>query len=255
MPTSTSTSTSTSDSSQPTQQPKSDTMPPPTSPSTIPLTLILAATPSLGIGRAGGLPWPMLKKEMAWFARVTKRVASSPTSPQSSSDVATAQKINAVIMGRKTWDSIPPRFRPLKDRLNVVVTRDVSGFRAANNLSKDGDEVEGGKEGPVVVGSLPAAIEALRSEGGRQVSRAWVIGGASIYAEALGLKETNRVVLTKIKREYECDAFFAVDLEGGEGGWRRVGRRALEEWVGEEVPEGEVVEGDVAFEFCLFERD
>ncbi|KAF2852726.1 hypothetical protein T440DRAFT_466846 [Plenodomus tracheiphilus IPT5] len=114
---------------------------PPTPPS---LTLILAATPSLGIGKNGSLPWPMLKKEMAYFARVTKRAVAgnnhnNNNSNSDSDSIATAstnttdagrQKMNAVIMGRKTWDSIPERLRPLKGRVNVVVTRDVEGFRS-----------------------------------------------------------------------------------------------------------------------------
>ncbi|UKZ63451.1 uncharacterized protein TrAtP1_004681 [Trichoderma atroviride] len=64
------------------------------------LTLIVAATRSMGIGFQGTMPWKGLKKEMQYFARVTTRV---PTSSQ------TIQ--NAVIMGRKTWDSIPPQIQ------------------------------------------------------------------------------------------------------------------------------------------------
>ena len=85
------------------------------------LTLILAATPNLGIGNSGGLPWPQLKKEMGFFARVTKR-----TSPSTSTEGV--KKMNAVLMGRKTWESIPPKFRPLKDRLNIVITSNPKEF-------------------------------------------------------------------------------------------------------------------------------
>lgn len=76
------------------------------------LTLIVACTASNGIGKNGNLPW-RLSKEMGYFARVT---TSTP-----------ANKRNAVIMGRKTWESIPDKFRPLKERINIVVTsRDLS---------------------------------------------------------------------------------------------------------------------------------
>ncbi|KPM34062.1 hypothetical protein AK830_g12506, partial [Neonectria ditissima] len=71
------------------------------------LTLIVAATRTMGIGANGGMPWTGLRKEMQYFARVTTRLP--PQAPSTA--------VNAVIMGRKTWDSIPAKFRPLKDRL------------------------------------------------------------------------------------------------------------------------------------------
>ena len=60
--------------------------------------------------RDNSLPW-RLKSEMAHFSRVTKAVASGSEG-----------KTNAVIMGRKTWDSIPKKFRPLPGRLNIVLS-------------------------------------------------------------------------------------------------------------------------------------
>jgi len=71
------------------------------------LTIIIAATKSNGIGQNGKLPW-RLSKEMAYFARVTSNAPDG--------------RRNAVIMGRKTWESIPTNFRPLSKRLNVVVS-------------------------------------------------------------------------------------------------------------------------------------
>jgi dihydrofolate reductase len=71
------------------------------------LTIIVAATKSNGIGQSGKLPW-RLSKEMAYFARVT---SSAPE-----------ERRNAVIMGRKTWESIPAKFKPLPKRFNVVVS-------------------------------------------------------------------------------------------------------------------------------------
>lgn len=72
------------------------------------LTLIAAATLTNGIGINGGLPW-RLPKEMAYFAKATT------TAPQ--------RATNAVIMGRKSWESIPLKYRPLPQRFNVVVSR------------------------------------------------------------------------------------------------------------------------------------
>jgi dihydrofolate reductase len=76
-----------------------------------PFSVIVAATTSGGIGKDGNLPW-RLSKDMQYFKAVTTR------SPEG--------KRNAVIMGRKTWESIPAKFRPLPDRINVVITRNAN---------------------------------------------------------------------------------------------------------------------------------
>lgn len=76
------------------------------------LTLVVAATLTNGIGLKGGLPWRM-PREMAYFAKVTTSTAGA------------GRAKNAVIMGRKSWESIPQKFRPLKDRLNVVISRQI----------------------------------------------------------------------------------------------------------------------------------
>jgi dihydrofolate reductase len=195
------------------------------------LTLILAATPSLGIGKNGTLPWPQLKKEMGYFARVTKRVPPG------------SNRINAVLMGRKTWDSIPPNFRPLKDRLNIVVTRDVAAFEKT---------LDAGDSGVMVA---PGIVRALaRLEERADVERVFVIGGASVYTTALELPQTKNVLLTKINEEFECDTYFPVNLEEA-AVWRKADRERLGDFVGEKVQEGAVEEKGVRFEFCLFERD
>ena len=78
--------------------------------------LIVAATEELGIGILNNLPW-RIPKDMAFFKQATtvvpKALAHKPVQ-------------NAVIMGRVTWESIPPKFRPLDNRFNIVVTRNPS---------------------------------------------------------------------------------------------------------------------------------
>jgi len=81
----------------------------PAQPLAMSLSIIVAATSNNGIGQAARLPW-RLPREMAYFASVTSD-APSPL-------------MNAVIMGRRTWESIPDKFRPLKNRINVVLSQD-----------------------------------------------------------------------------------------------------------------------------------
>jgi dihydrofolate reductase len=233
------------------QKPSDST--PDTTPSTMSpksLTLVLAATPSLGIGRAGGLPWPQLRKEMGYFARVTSRVSPlTITSGDGAGELESKKRrMNAVVMGRKTWDSIPERFRPLKGRVNVVVTRSVEGFRQQYPAKEEGGE------GPVVAGSVGEALECLRGDGGEvEVERVLVIGGASIYEQALKLKEARHVLLTKIQEEYECDTFFSEDLDGSR--WKKASQQELKDFTGEEFKDGvEVEEKGVRFEFCLYNK-
>jgi dihydrofolate reductase len=90
-----------------------------------------------------------------------------------------------VIMGRKTWDSLPERFRPLPGRRNIVVTRNPQ-WRA---------------EGALTTTSLQAALAQLGD-----VPKAFVIGGAELYALALPLAD--QLVLTEIDRDYEGEVRF-----------------------------------------------
>ena len=70
--------------------------------------MVVAATKEWGIGAGGSLPW-RLPGDMAFFKALTTKTADP-------------HRVNAVILGRATWDSLPPKFRPLPGRLNVVVS-------------------------------------------------------------------------------------------------------------------------------------
>ncbi|KAI0121991.1 dihydrofolate reductase-like domain-containing protein [Daldinia grandis] len=214
------------------------------------LTLIVATTRTMGIGRSGTLPWTGLKKEMAYFARVTKRLPpppppSPPSSPASGS--ASPALTNAVIMGRKTWDSIPPKFQPLKGRLNIVISR--------SHASSEQETVVAAAagEGPIRVNSLDRALAHLKAAG---VGRAFVIGGAQIYGAALELKEARRVLLTRVlSPDFECDTFFPLGLRGDMGdGWVKRSKEELDAWAGETVPEGAQEENGTKYEFEMWER-
>ncbi|KAI1476423.1 dihydrofolate reductase-like domain-containing protein [Daldinia eschscholtzii] len=211
------------------------------------LTLIVAATRAMGIGRNGTLPWTGLRKEMAYFARVTKRLL--PPSPSSSSSDSPSPSLNAVIMGRKTWDSIPPKFQPLKGRLNIVISRSHSSLPPEKEIAD---------EGPVRVNSLEQALAHVKAA---RIARAFVIGGAQIYEAALERKEARRVLLTRVlSPDFECDTFFPLDLqeEGGKvgesNGWVKRSKEELDAWAGETVPGGVQEENGTRYEFEMWER-
>ncbi|KEQ71120.1 hypothetical protein M436DRAFT_52333 [Aureobasidium namibiae CBS 147.97] len=209
-----------------------------------PLTLIVATTAKNGIGKNGTLPWPMLKKEMAYFARITKRVPSSTTS--TSSDPTTQAPQNVVVMGRKTWESIPPKFRPLPQRTNVVISR-------SSKLEGAGDDV-------VISDSISSALSSLAAKAkegnAAPLGRVFVIGGAAIYKQALDMEQAKDILLTRVKGEWDCDTDFPVDVEA-EQGWQRREKEGLDEFTGEDVEEiqEEEVKGEkVRYEFRLYER-
>lgn len=126
------------------------------------LNLIYARAANGVIGKDNALPWH-LPEDLAHFKRTT---LGSP-----------------VIMGRKTWDSLPPRFRPLPGRRNIVLTRDTA-WQA---------------EGAQRAGSVAEAVAACGD-----AAEAWVIGGAEVYRQAL--PHARRVVVTEIARDFEGDA-------------------------------------------------
>jgi dihydrofolate reductase len=127
------------------------------------INLILARSANGVIGKRNALPWH-LPEDLAHFKRLTQGWP--------------------VIMGRKTWDSLPVRFRPLPGRMNVVITRQP-------NWSEAGAEV---------AASLPEALALCKA-----AAQAWVIGGAQIFAEAEPL--ANRIEVTEIAQQFEGDTY------------------------------------------------
>jgi dihydrofolate reductase len=139
-------------------------------------SLIVAADEALGIGHAGGLPW-RLPGDMAYYKRTT---SNAPAGQQ-----------NAVIMGRRTFESIPAKFRPLKGRLNVVLSRDPAYAPA----------------GVLPAGALAEALALL--EGRAEIAHVFIVGGAELYREALLHPACTRVLLTRVHARFACDTFLA----------------------------------------------
>ena len=127
------------------------------------INLIYARAANGVIGKDGTMPWH-LPEDLAHFKQLTQG--------------------HPVIMGRKTWDSLPPRFRPLPGRRNVVVTR----------------QADWQAEGAHAVPTLEAAFQ-LCSD----AAEIWVIGGAQIFALAEPL--ACQIEVTEINQNFDGDTF------------------------------------------------
>ncbi|XP_050424259.1 dihydrofolate reductase [Adelges cooleyi] len=171
--------------------------------------LIAAVSKNSGIGYKGNLPW-RLKKEMDYFTQMTTKVKSPG-------------KLNAVIMGRLTWESIPNKYRPLTNRLNVVISKTMKSVPKGILLYKD----------------LKEAIEALELK--ENIERLWVIGGAGLYNEAIKDERCTFLYVTKINKEFICDTFFPhIDTD------------VFQEIDDPDVPKGLQEENEIGYEFKVF---
>ena len=138
--------------------------------------VIVACTSQGGIGKDGKIPWH-IPSDMRRFRALT---------------TATSEKHmqNAVIMGRKTWESIGSK--PLPKRNNIIVTR--SGVCHPDAIA---------------VPSLDEALEWCKTS--PSIERAFVIGGQSLYEEAIRHEKCTGVLLTLVRGFYDCDVFFPLE--------------------------------------------
>lgn len=134
------------------------------------INLIWAEAHNRVIGLKGKMPWH-IPEDLAHFKRTT---LGTP-----------------VIMGRKTWDSLPERFRPLPGRMNIVISREPDFLAGHTGIALQ------------AVTSLEDALDMASHQS--VVSDVWVIGGAQIYAQALLL--ANKVVVTEIDADFAGDAY------------------------------------------------
>ncbi|XP_054630661.1 dihydrofolate reductase isoform X1 [Dunckerocampus dactyliophorus] len=143
---------------------------------------IVATCPDLGIGRNGQLPWhpTRLNEEFKHFRRMT----STPSMEG---------KKNVVIMGRKTWFSIPEKNRPLNNRINIVLSRQLKEPPpGAHHLAPD----------------FCSALRLIDTQLSDQADQVWVIGGSSLYKELMESQGTRRLFVTQVLKQFECDTFF-----------------------------------------------
>lgn len=144
----------------------------------ISFSIIAAVDTKSGIGKNGNLPWH-LPADMKYFKTITTAGSSD-------------DKPNVVIMGRKTWESIPENFRPLPGRLNIVLSRD-SNFTIPDGIYK--------------ADSLDNALFFVSGKG-ENCGEVFVIGGSQIFEQAIARPECQKLFLTRLDDEFFCDTFF-----------------------------------------------
>ena len=145
------------------------------------LSLIAAVAANRAIGRNNELLWH-LPADMAYFRETTRG--------------------QPVIMGRKTWESLPARFRPLPGRQNIVISRNTDYETP----------------GATLVDSLEAAVSNIDAN-----ENAFVIGGAEIYRQALPIAD--RLYLTQIEQDVAGDVFFPAITPSD---WQKISRSATQ---------------------------
>ncbi|POS86692.1 hypothetical protein EPUL_002081 [Erysiphe pulchra] len=145
-------------------------------------------------------------------------------------------------MGRKTWDSIPTRYRPLADRINIVITRNKITTGETNMMGEDNktSKYDQFRKNPIFVNSFESALKFTTITNTIGPERIFVIGGAQIYEAALRMKEAKRILLTRILNDFDFDTRFPLIL-GQDGtaqgdashGWEKKSQKELSEWIGE----------------------
>ncbi|MCX6785345.1 MAG: dihydrofolate reductase [Candidatus Komeilibacteria bacterium] len=165
-------------------------------------SIIAAADQKLGIGINNRLPWN-LKADLKHFSTIT-----------------IGNKNNAVIMGLNTWKSLPEKFRPLKERLNVVLSKEKLLDLPAEVLNFQ---------------SLDEALNALER---KNVDNVFIIGGAMLYAAAITHPSCQTIYLTEIEGVFKCDTFFpAIPSE-----FKKIETGELNE------------ENGIKFRFCVYQK-
>lgn len=152
------------------------------------------------IGNNNNLPWPKLPSDMKYFRDVTIG--------------------HPVVMGRKTWDSLPEEYKPLPDRENIVITRNASSVKI--------------QKGQVIIHeNIDIVLEIAKAE------EVFVIGGAEIYQ--LFMPHAENIYITFVRGEFEGDTYFPLIPDSE---WRLI--------VGAYVPASE--KDHCALDFRIYER-
>ncbi|SOV11463.1 bifunctional dihydrofolate reductase-thymidylate synthase [Plasmodium sp. gorilla clade G2] len=159
-----------------------------------------------GLGNKGVLPWKCNSLDMKYFCAVTTYVNESKYEKlkykrckylnketlNNAMDMPNSKKLqNVVVMGRTSWESIPKKFKPLSNRINVILSR---------TLKKEDFD-----EDVYIINTVEDLIVLL---GKLNYYKCFIIGGSVVYKEFLEKKLIKKIYFTRINSSYECDVFF-----------------------------------------------
>ena len=136
-------------------------------------SLIVAVDSHFGVGKNNTIPW-YLPSDLKRFAKITKGNGQ-----------------NIVIMGRKTWESLPEAYKPLPGRQNVVLTSN-KAYTIPTGVS--------------IHTSLDEALQSLENKDSD--GEIFVIGGGQLYTHAITLPQCKKIYITQLTRNFDCDVFF-----------------------------------------------
>jgi dihydrofolate reductase/thymidylate synthase len=143
------------------------------------MNIIVAIDKNNGIGNKGKIPW-VIKSDLSYFKKIT-------------SHTNTPILKNIVIMGRNTWDSLPLSVKPLPDRINIVLSK---------NASKN--DVHGAH----IARSFDECFDIIKLIENANTSNIFIIGGATIYKQAISHPLCHKIYVTEIYNSFECDTHF-----------------------------------------------
>lgn len=145
----------------------------------IPFNMIVAHDNNYGIGINNSIPW-RLSADMKHF----KHITTTTTNPQLQ---------NVVIMGRKTWDSLPSSFKPLPQRINIIISRTWPNPADNTLLASTIDD------------ALAQANKLIKDQ---QAESIFCIGGSQLYSNMIKDERCKKLYITHIYNSFECDSFF-----------------------------------------------
>jgi len=140
--------------------------------------MIVACCENSGIGFKNSIPW-FIKNDLKYFSKLTKGTNGK----------------NAVVMGRKTWESLPKKFLP--GRENIVLSRSLTQQNTPYDV----------QDNITVFSDIEKLLNYVSKKDFEEV---WIIGGTTIYEQFY--EEWNslidRIYITQVRKEYACDVFF-----------------------------------------------
>ena len=145
------------------------------------INIIVGCDAENGIGYQNKIPW-YISSDMKYFKEMTCHVSPG--------------KVNAVLMGRKTWDSLPAKYRPLPHRLNIILSKTSS--------------MHSSPASGLWIQSFSQIQDILQKY---EIETLWIIGGASVYTQALQHLPIHYIYKTHIHKKFVCDTWFSFPKE------------------------------------------